>query len=512
MISCGMALATILIGCPAVAQDQDPVRKQLITLLQTPRAELVASRAHWIATFESALVNTPETDLTASVRLRLADLYSGTGAWDRSLEQYDIVLNTASSPHLRFTAALDAAPAALQHGHSVNVALAYLDEFALSMEEFRAQGTPLPHSERFDQAYDALDHRRAHVLAGSARWNEREIGPVDKATLASVVAPQYEAAAMMMARYTARFPLDSESPLERVAATMDQADWASLAAALYARVDATEHAQHLRAMALESWRSVTDLPVDSPHTPSAATRQMREMLLAGATLEQFERTASALGERLPPNHEFLTYMNLEALKQSRSGATLATADKVHGLVLQLDRTWYPAEYKNHVNYQWSLIGSATNRLRLGDLEGARERLDELETLDLRGDYFQATAKKLRQNYDQRVARGHSRDLEEQLDELIRLTAQGPSTGDAGVSTAREVVPPVDHAASAAGRELGDTREDVASPPAEAAEGIGNNAPVKSSSFTTVMWGGIGLLVVCAVAGAVWRRSHGVVSS
>gem|GEM_PF-6604303 len=102
----------------------------------------------------------------------------------------------------------------------------------------------------------------------------------------------------------------------------------------------------------------------------------------------FYEFAEKLLDGLSPNHEVIIALRSIGLRLSGEPNRLESANEVFSLIVETEKTWFPGEYKKHVNYQWALIEKMKNLSELGDLSGAGEILNILLGLEIKGDYLQ----------------------------------------------------------------------------------------------------------------------------
>lgn len=84
---------------------------------------------------------------------------------------------------------------------------------------------------------------------------------------------------------------------------------------------------------------------------------------------------------------------------------LAASNRLFDLMIDLEREWFPDEYEDHINYQWAMLRSARNHLKLGNDVEAEKRLAAIENLTMAAVY-QDMMFDVQQQLDQTKERGY----------------------------------------------------------------------------------------------------------
>lgn len=419
-----LALArAILISCCFVAYAQSPpqnwrdiadqLRQEQSTARQQGEYALQAWRDRWIPRLETALEQDPAE--FAPLVPELARLHLDRGDFARAEQLYAEAFYSGNfTPANRIDYGILASHAAIQEGASVDeIKMYYADLFdTADLVDILA-----------GQSATELRQRRAllprqyaeHLFAVAARLTHNVQTP-SGSELRSYLEN------VMYANDTARAAVEAylQAFQAGVAAGPNEPQWihdlasrmSSLDQALAVRLERAGEVE----LSQEFYQNSTVLLYETidlfglKNTPDLNLSLLLRGLYESSSRNTFLSEAERFLADMTPGHGILTFLVSTAINASNSDDQLGLSNQIFSLITAAERSWFPDEYEQHVNWQWSMIRAAHNALRMGDVESADRLLAELEGVGVQGDSLMQMLQRVRDVREQMVRAGHTREL------------------------------------------------------------------------------------------------------
>jgi len=392
-----------------------------------PQARAEAVR-RWITELENGIASAPHDSFVPSARWHLAWLYMEDGQPAEAVDVIDRVIAEGRDPGLLMTACLDAAAIAIRAGRPIDESLSYTEHFMDLVDAYRTAGEEYP--SYFDGTYGNINLVQANLLAVEAEWIRHERPDGSAPELAATAGALLAEAAALMFEHVERLA-EAGRIDELPDALITGARYSAEAAALFDAARWRDEGRALRINAIDGLERLVEEFPRTRLTLNAASLLLREKFLVRESLDSYVDDARVLAEKITPGHEYLSFLRAEALELSRDPATLVAANALFDLVIELEQRWFGDEFRQHVNYQWALLGGTRNSLKMGDLDDASRRLTKLARLELRGDYFQDQFVRLEKAHRQSVANRYN----------SKLTEDAGPTDDVEPADAGDPLPP-----------------------------------------------------------------------
>lgn len=354
----------------------------------------------WIERLEANLDGSPGHRLTDVASMKVGDLLQAVGQFDRARARYVSVAEDESFHFsYRMAANLAAARCAVEReGDGAMEALVRLDDFEKLILDGRSRD---PHFQSgFDYQYENLDVTRSNYveMIAERRFSGMkdalsELDPETRHAELTSYARDIELAASLL-----------ESAIEK-GANRPPAEMYHRAGRLYTtaaqnyrRAGDEDSELAVREFANRALKTLLSDHSNSRYRVDAATCLLRLAVHELGPTADFARYCREVVQDIEPAHQILSFLRAQALVFSDEAEALVGANKMFEVVMALEQDWFPDEYRDHVNYQWSLLWSVRNNLQLGNVWAAGAQLDALAKLELQGDVFQNEYRHLRKVY------------------------------------------------------------------------------------------------------------------
>lgn len=410
------------------------VLKEYSTLMQSGQAQQEmdhpAAISKWIERFEAELSknvteHTPHRPLMMKI---LGDLYAKSGSFQAANELYLSLINDKSvNPDMRLTAAENNFSLAIQSGSSPQEMLAAHNQLKNTYEAIKQkQPTFSQKSAEFVLYISEMLISRQFATYGEQQAKQLyDEGKRDEAIKTLI---RFEEESLEWMR---KFQNKIEASPEKYAKDLKEGFWdrtailfnsAKLASEIsekYASLDQNEQAETYSKYAVQQLELLVGEYPNTLFTRNggALLAKVKSNYLKG---EAYVEYVKQLAGKIEPGHEYISALMEIGLKLSSNNNSLVTANHLYDLVVDLEKRWFPEEYKDHVNYQWALLEKVSNLIQLNDIQQAAQLMNELESLILKGEYFNKMFDKYKRLLDKfGVYLPH---LEERLDSELQGAA------------------------------------------------------------------------------------------
>jgi hypothetical protein len=410
-----IALLSLSVGgiCTRAAEGDNPyhrVLEEYSNLMQAgdpeKQMEDPVARLKWIEGFEAELAGDsgPPDEYHYLMMKILADLYLKSGEYQASKDLYLALVNDQDvKPDLRLAAAGNNYHLSMQSMAPPEEAVQMHALYRGLNEEFKAQYPAFNNrAAEFDLFISEMTVGR--YITDYGRNRSQELGPGTREAVEVETRFQLDGLTWME-RFLARI----EANPDRYASDLKDGYW-DRPGILYNLADLANKISHgfqylgqpeesLRQKEYAVGRLET-LIKDHPRTlftrnGGALLVDLKRHFLHGDPYIEYVR---ALTKEIIPGHEFLSALVEVGVDFSSNPGLLVTANKVFDLVLEYEKQWFPEEFPDHVNYQWALLEKAGNLLQLNDLREAGKILNELGSLQLKGDFLNSMLRKYQDRF------------------------------------------------------------------------------------------------------------------
>jgi hypothetical protein len=496
-----IAAAILAAGTPPVLGEDlgDVLESFTAARNQTPSA--AASEA-WAQTLRNAIANANANDPNYSVTLyTLGELELSIGETENARNAFQTIVNDVNvDVDTQLSAARYLPQVSAQAGDSLDATMRYFQQFEDLVVGDQRRGVPV--GEGFIAALITIDKARSQMIESYMRETASQWGDAAKNNpmLKSQLADYLLQAGDLLQQYV----IDAYgNPQAR-----NYADWLSLdASTLHAAALFSESAQLnsesgydaqailTRQRVVSMLEAFTRSDAEEPLKVTGATILLREYFPLAPSLSDYVEYARAVLTTLPPNHEVLSFLRNHALGMTADPGLLATANKLFDLVLSFEEQWFGKEYKDHVNYQWALVESAANELRMGNVWEANVRILRIEDLKLQGDYLKERFKTVTTTRTRYMQNMYGARIPAQQEIVV---------GEAAIKAEpAPVIAQADPVSPEPVLEINIPAEKetltVAHPPVEQA--------TERSSISFSVLAGVGALAIAGVASLILRRFH-----
>lgn len=107
-----------------------------------------------------------------------------------------------------------------------------------------------------------------------------------------------------------------------------------------------------------------------------------------------------LSTEIVAGHAFLNYLIDQANKYANLANAREEANELYDLLFDLEKTWFPDEYQEHVNYLVGKLEKTANLINMEQLSEAKKLLDELKALGIQEEWFSRRFEQLNDAYAQ----------------------------------------------------------------------------------------------------------------
>lgn len=320
---------------------------------------------------------------------------AGTGLWfihqlHEELSEHDAALDALTriigdpeqSIHLVLSAKSRSIAVSVSAGRSVEETLGRVAEYEQDVAELRRLGEV--YSEHHDEAVERLWMTRASILSAAADRlvSEGMSGRQNRIDAADL----YRNAAMIREEHLATVPI------ETVEIELHANQW-------WMSAMLRDRALQLREEAGDGDRKRRDrselidlllmLVEDFSATNAAqnASARIPDLLIAdGRPWPEIIATARTVSAGLAPGHAFLNQVRRLGSRLTAEGR-LELANELFDLVMQRAEEWYGDESRVQTNFRWALLQGAVNASRLGDIDGAADRLALMSEVSVEEPFF-----------------------------------------------------------------------------------------------------------------------------
>jgi len=440
----GVSLSVLLLPMSAsgVASPSSQDGAELSQVLEQADGVLAGRRntAEWrneagalLERLRLAVSDDPAAPQVPAAMLRIGEILERMGSPEEALVEYERVGANPGEFGWRLEALLRCVRIASSTDDGPHRALEFLDDFEQGFVAATRQGR-----EPWVQHLKTFDGRqviRANIFATAAqRIGSGRQSPVD-ATVVGLYLVQ--AGDLLDGWVAARGHL--EHPAALATERIRGASYYVEAAALLGRSGDAAAAESARFAASHLLEYAMLDPWSEGRQHYAAALQLKNLFaIHGVGDEYILQAGRVLGVAVP-GHEALSYLRELGDSVTGNPKTLVFADDVFRLVAETEMRWFPDEYRQHVNYQWSRVEQGMIALAFGDVGKARRIADELDSLPLEGEYFAGRRDHIRKSVDGRSAPEPQAEVSPEVAEeaLSPDDPDGDSADEALPSTSEE---------------------------------------------------------------------------
>jgi hypothetical protein len=370
-------------------------------------------RAEWIGRFENELSSAKETGPFYFIGMtNLAGLYDLSKRYSESLSLLNNVFESdEAAPELRLSAGYRSIDISTSSNEGLEKTLLRLDEFEKRVEDFKRNGVKYSH-DVYDRIAFLKERTKADIIERYGMKDAealRSQGAIEKAdeVLNDHIVKANEALNQYLSELKDR-PKEAESyskylesmNWDKAGILYKSAQLSAKSAEYYSTINRDELAKKAKSAAVTHLETFfDDYPMHLRFSQHAATLLLQQKAPLFSSQDEYINYATGLMKKVAKGHTVLIYLMSTAFEMSEDPSKLIAANNLYDLVIELEKQWFPEEYKDHVNYQDAILQKADNYLQMGDMNGAGEIINILGNLDLKGDYFRSKYERILKAYD-----------------------------------------------------------------------------------------------------------------